>query len=183
MNEFLLLILEKVCEAIYFSMFLIFGKRLKEKRILFTCIMIVEYLLLKTVLKYNIWFNISYVFITYIVLKVLYKEKAQITDIFLFASASIILIIFSVICAMIALLTNNYYIALILNRLLLFAFVFFARNKINNLYVKFYSCWNRHNDKKKIRSLTLRNISIIIFNIMFWALNVLFIICINTYKT
>ena len=39
MNEFWLLILEKVFEAIYFSLFLIFGKGLKEKRILFVFIM------------------------------------------------------------------------------------------------------------------------------------------------
>lgn len=183
MNELLLLMLEKICEAIYFSVFLIFGKGLKEKRLLFTCIMIVEYLMITKIIQYNIWIHISYIAITYITLKVLYKEKCQITDVFLFAFASILLILISVICAIFAFVINNYYIALILNRVLLFGCIFILKDKIYNLYIKFYSRWNRHNDKKKIRSLTLRNISIIIFNIMFWALNLLLIICLNTYKT
>ena len=45
-NIMLMLFLEKVCEAIYFSLFLIYGKNLKEKRILFIGIMIFECLMI-----------------------------------------------------------------------------------------------------------------------------------------
>ena len=109
---------------------------------------------------------------TFINLKVLYKEKAQITDIFLFTAASIVLIALSAIVYIIHIHTyNNYDIARIINRISLFLFLYLSRNKIRELYKKFYSHWNRHNNPKAIKSLTLRNISIIIFNLMFWIIN------------
>ena len=177
MFNILLLFLEKVCEAIYFSLFLIYGKNIKEKRLLFICIMIAEYLMITKLIEYNIWIHISYIALTYINLKVLYKEKAQITDIFLFASASIILILFSGIFAI--LVYNNllnYIIALILLRTCLFLFLILNMKNINGLYKAFWKRWNR-NKTSKIKSLTLRNISIIIFNLMFYSINLAMIIC------
>lgn len=170
--EIIRLILEKILEAIYFSLFLIIGKKLKNKRILLTCIMIFEYIMLTSIIEYNVFFQFAYTFIVFVNLKVLYKEKAQITDIFLFASASIILILMSLFTYITALYTyKNYFISLIINRILLFAFLYLSRNKIREIYKKFYSYWNRHNNPKAIKSLTLRNISIIAFNLMFWIIN------------
>lgn len=173
----LMLFLEKVCEAIYFSLFLIYGKNLKEKRILFIGIMIFEYSMITKLIQYNIWIHISYIIMTYINLKVLYKEKAQITDIFLFMVASIILILFSGIFAI--LVYNNiinYIVAIILLRICLFLFLFFNTKNINGVYKTFCKSWNR-NKNSKIKSLTLRNISIIIFNLMFYSINLAMIIC------
>lgn len=165
-------IIVKFLEPIYFSLFLIIGKNLKNKRILLTCIMIFEYLMLTSLIKYNVALQFMYTFMSFVNLKVLYKEKAQITDIFLFTAASIILIIISFLMFFIHIYTyNNYDIALILNRIITFAFLYFGRNKIRELYKKFYLNWNRHNNPKAIKSLTLRNISIIAFNLMFWIIN------------
>lgn len=172
MNELILLILEKVLEAIYFSLFLIFGKGIKNKRLLFTGIMIFQYLILTSIIKYNVIFQLMYTFLSFINLKVLYKDKAQITDIFLFALASIILIIISIgSYAIIYFTVGKYIVALILNRILLFSILFLLKNKINKLYKKFYSLWNRHNLPNQMKSLTVRNISIIIFNLMFYIIN------------
>ena len=179
----LILFLEKVCEAIYFSLFLIYGKNLKEKRLLFIAIMIFEYLMITKLIQYNIWIHISYIIMTYINLKALYKEKAQITDIFLFMVASIILIVVSAISYIIVQHTISIYlVALILRRLLLFLTLFVIKNKINNYYKKFYSLWNKYKNPNKIRSLTLRNISIIIFNIMFYTINIGMVIAFNFYN-
>ena len=90
------LLFGQVFEAIYFALFMIFSKRIKTRKCLFIGLMIVEYLLLKTFLHYTVWFQISYTFITYIILKILYKEKAQVTDIFTFAIGSFLLIISTV---------------------------------------------------------------------------------------
>lgn len=140
----LLIFLEKILEAIYFSLFLIIGKDLKNKRILFTLLMIFEYLLLKSFFHFNVAFQVSYTFMTYLILKVIYKEKAQITDIFLFAAASIILIAISIFSYLIILYTLKiYFVALILNRVLIFAFLYIFRKQIRNYYIKFYSLWNR----------------------------------------
>lgn len=172
MKEFLYQVLVQVPEPVYFSLFLIIGKNIKEKRLLLTGIMIVQYLLLMHIFPYNIWFQIIYTFMSFVNLKVLYKEKAQVTDIFLFTAASILLILISAFCygAFYATI-KNYTIALIINRILIFVVLYFSKNKIRSIYKKFCSIWNRHNNPKKIRSLTLRNISIIIFNLMFWLIN------------
>lgn len=176
MNDIFLLFLEKICEAIYFSLFMIYGKNLKEKKLLFIGIMIFEYLLLKHFIKFNVYFQLVYTFMSFINLKVLYKEKAQVTDIFLFAAASLILVLISISCYGIIYFTiKNYIVALIINRILLFAFLYFSKNKIKKVYKKFCSLWNRHNNPKKIRSLTLRNMSIIAFNLAFWLMNFLII--------
>ena len=172
----LMLFLEKVCEAIYFSLFLIYGKNLKEKRLLFISIMIFEYLALKYFIRFNVLFQLSYTFMTYLTLKVLYKEKAQITDIFLFMSASIFLIIISVLCGIIIFKHLNWYIYfLILNRIIIFSFVFLIKNKLYNIYTKFFRSWNKKHNPK-IKSITLRNISVIIFNLMFYFINLCMLI-------
>lgn len=162
----------KFAEPIYFALFLIIGKDLKNKKLLLTCIMIFEYYMLTYIFPFNVWFQFIYTFIVFVDLKFLYKEKAQITDIFLFSAASIVLILISIIVYLSILYTlNNYYIALIINRIILFSFLYFNKNNIRNLYKKFYSHWNRHNNPRVIKSITLRNISVISFNLMFWIIN------------
>lgn len=52
------ILLGQIPEAVYFSLFLIFTKEIKEKRILFTSLMIIEYLLLLYVFPYSIWSHI-----------------------------------------------------------------------------------------------------------------------------
>lgn len=176
MNDITLLFLEKICEAIYFSLFLIYGKNLKEKRLLFIGIMIFEYLALKYFIKFNVLFQLSYTFMTYLTLKVLYKEKAQITDIFLFMVASIFLIVISVLCGIIIFNHLDWYIYfLILNRIIIFSFVFLTKNKLYNVYTKFFKNWNKKHNPK-IKSITLRNISVIIFNLMFYFINLCMLI-------
>lgn len=174
MYEFSLLMLEKVFEAVYFSLFLICGKNIKEKRLLFVSIMIFEYLALKYFMHFSVCFHLIYTFMSFINLKVLYKEKAQITDIFLFMTASFILMI---ICGISYGMLGgwksiiNYLMALILSRILIVLFLLIFSNKINEYYKKIYMLWNKHSYKNKMKSLTIRNISIILFNVMFYIIN------------
>ena len=182
MEELILLILEKVLEAIYFAMFLIVGKNIKNKKLLFIGIMVFEYLMLKSFIRYSVYFQVAYTFMTYVNIKVLYKEKAQITDIFLFTVGSLILIATSVLCYGIIYFTIHEYVwVLLINRPLIFALLYLGRNKIPQIYKRFCSLWNRHNIPNQIKSLTLRNISIIVFNLMFWLINVGMLIAYNYY--
>ena len=172
MEELILIFLEKVLEAVYFSMFLLIGKNIKNKKLLFIGIMVFEYLMLKFFINYSVYFQLAYTFMAYVTLKVLYKEKAQITDIFLFMIASLILIATSALCYAIIYFTIHKYIwVLLINRPLIFAIIYWGKNSIPKLYKKFCGLWNRHNIPNTIKSLTLRNISIIIFNLMFWLMN------------
>jgi len=170
--EIIRLISAKVLEPLYFSLFLIYGKDLKHKRLLLTLIMIFEYIMITELIEFNVWLQFIYTFMTFVNLKVLYKEKAQITDIFLFGVASIILIISSAFFSLIIWYTiRNYYLVIFLNRTFIFGFVLLFKDRIRNLYKKFCSLWNRHNNPKGPKSLTIRNISIIAFNLMFYVIN------------
>lgn len=175
MNNIILLFLEKICEAIYFSLFLIYGKNLKEKRILFIGIMIFEYLALKYFIKFNVLFQLSYTFMTYLTLKVLYKEKAQITDIFTFTIASIMMIVIDMLAYFISsIFTNNFIVIVIIDKIAIFVTLFLLRNKLPNIQKLYKRLWNR-NDKetKKIKSTTFRCINLIIFNVTFYVLNII----------
>ena len=53
--DILEIILGQIPEAVYFAVFMILVKELKEKRFLFIISMIIEYLLVLNVLPYSIW--------------------------------------------------------------------------------------------------------------------------------
>lgn len=173
--------LGQIPEAVYFALFMILVKKLKEKRLLFISIMICEYLLLKYLFVFNIWFQISYTVMTYVTLKVLYKEKSQITDIFTFGIASLVLIICSIISGGLYLL--NPIIGIISSRVLPFMIIFIFRNKLHNIQ-KLYKChWNRNDEvKTKIKSTTFRCLNVVIFNLMFYIINAGMIYAILTRK-
>lgn len=167
------LFLGQIPEAIFFALFLIFAKNIKEKRIIFTILMIIEYLLLIYTFQYNWFFHIGFMITTFLTLKILYKEKSQITDIFILLIAYIIMILSCMILYFIIWATlNNYIIYVILHRtfLISFLFVFYKRlNKIQNIYKNF---WNKNNKtNKNIKSVTFRSFNIVAFNIIFYIIN------------
>lgn len=173
------LLIGQIPEAIYFALFMIYAKGIKEKKILFIVLMIVEYLLLKYSFQYNWFFQIGYMITTFLTLKVLYKEKSQIIDIFILMFAYIIIMLFSGISFFIAYNTiKNIIITNIICKIFLFTFIFLNRKKlykITEIYKKF---WNRNDKKfKRIKTTTFRSINIIIFNIMFYIINIGMTIC------
>ena len=167
------LLLGQIPEAIYFALFMIFTKRLDKKQILFTILMIIEYILLFNFTPVTIWSHISYFIITYMILRLLYNEKSQITDIFTLGIASILVIIISMISyIMVAATIKDIIVCNVLAKIMLFIILYFSRNKlykIQNMYKKF---WNR-NDKipKPMKSTTFRCINLVLFNIMFFIIN------------
>ena len=135
--------------------------------------MVIEYLLLKYFIEYNIWFQIAYTIIQYILLKILYKEKAQITDIFTFTIASGILILFCMILYFLIWHTaNDYLLYVILNRVCLIGFLIIFHNKLHKIQDLYKLLWNR-NDKRetKMKSTTFRALNVVIFNTIFYIIN------------
>lgn len=135
--------------------------------------MIVEYLLLKLAFSYNVMMQILYTFLSYIILKMLYKEKAQIIDIFTFTIASIVIIITSAIMFFIANATfKNLDICIILHKILLFTLLFIFKNKLYNIQLLYKKLWNRNFNKKyKIKTTTFRAINVVAFNVIFYIIN------------
>lgn len=164
------LFLGQIPEAVYFGLFLILTKNIKEKRLLFLLLMIVEYVLLTRCIFFNTWFQVAYTIMTFLTLKVLYKDKAQITDIFTFGIASIVLIILSAISF--SLFGPDMKLVTLYSRLLLVLFLVITHKRLHNIQKMYNLLWNR-NDlvKKKVKSTTFRSLNVVIFNVMFYVIN------------
>ena len=167
------LLLGQIPEAIYFALFMIFTKRLDKKQILFIILMIIEYILLFNFTLVTIWSHISYFIITYMILRLLYNEKSQITDIFTLGIASIILMLVSGIFYGITYFTfKNIIVCTILAKICLFILLHIFKHKLPLIQNMYKHLWNR-NDKipKLMKSTTFRCINIILFNLMFLLIN------------
>lgn len=170
-------------EVLYFTLFITYTKNIKEKRIKLFLLISIAYFLCMLVQQYNVIYYILLIALVYIILKILYKNKTQIIDIFVFSLSTIYLTLLA--CISLMLFTDdlsNYYILYFIARILLFV-PFIFKNKFNVLYKKYCKLWNR-NDKEKrpIKSITLRNISLIVINVTIFILNVATISIINFLK-
>lgn len=176
MNIFEIL-LGQIPEALYFSLFMIFTKNLKEKRLLFTFLMILEYLFLAHIIGFNIWFQVSYIFITFLILKTLYKEKAQIIDIFTFMIGSIIMgLIDGILYYIVWKIWNNYLIYVIIVRSIQVVFFLIFHNKLYKIQNLYKLLWNRNKQHpNKIKSATFRSLNIVVFNLMFYFINIVIV--------
>jgi hypothetical protein len=162
--------LGQIPEAIYFALFMILAKQLKEKRLLLTVVMIIEYVLLFNIISFSIWSHVLFFATVYILMKVLYKEKCNITDVFTLGIASLMLIPISIVSYFITF--GNIIITSIVSRILMFLLLYLFRNKLCNIKKLYNKLWNR-NDKvnKKMKSTTFRSLNVVIFNFMFYAIN------------
>lgn len=170
------LLVGQIPEAIYFALFMIYAKGLKDKRAIFTTLMVLDYVLLLNIFPYDIYGKILYTAITYLILKILYKENAQIIDVFVFVLSVIILGILSVPLLLLNNIINNIYITCIISKILLFILLFVFKDKLHNFYRIYCKHWNRNDKiKKRIKSLTLRNISVVAFNLTFYLTHIVLI--------
>ena len=176
------LLLGQIPEAIFFALFMIYAKNLKEKRVLFILLMIAEYLLAKHTFTYSWLFHISYMIIIFITLKYLYKEKSQITDIFLIIYSYVIMLFLSLVSYIpILIFINNFFVSLIINRILMILFLILFKDKLIILQNFLKKKWNRKKDNKGIKSTTVRCINLVIFNLFFYLINILMIFFINNW--
>ena len=163
------LLLGQIPEAIYFALFMILVKNIKEKRILFIVLMILEYVLLKLAFPFNMWFQVTYTFMTYVISKILYREKSQIIDIFTFSIGSIILILIS--AGVSILFNHNITLVVLSSRILMFTFLFIFRHKLNKIQNLYKLLWNRNDKPKRIKTTTFRAINTVVFNLLFFIIN------------
>lgn len=166
------IILGQLPEAVYFAIFMILVKGLKEKRFIFTISMVIEYLLVLNILPYSIWSYVLYFVLSFLLLKILYKDKSNVTDIFTMGIASVIIIIVSIFSYFIvSLFSTNVTIGNLCQKVILFFIILVYKSylpKINNIYKKL---WNRSKHSYKIKSTTFRVLNLIVFNFSFVVIN------------
>ena len=170
-------------EVLYFTLFLIHTKKLENKRIKLFCLIAISYFLCILVQSFQILFYMLLIALIYIILKLLYKKKIQIIDVFIISLSYFWVILLSFI--MIFFLDDNYsnyWMLYVINRILLFV-PFIFKSKFNNIYKKYCSLWNRNDRQKRpIKSITLRNISLILLNSFVFFINITIINMINYMK-
>ena len=172
-----------VPEVLYFYLFLIYTKNIKEHRIKLLIFILISYTLCVLLAPYKEIYYIGFIVLIYCSLKIIYNKKTQIIDIFVFSISTISLSFIGFICS--RFVNNNYiiyYICAFVNRILLFV-PFIFKDKFNILYKKYCSLWNRNYEKKQpIKSITLRNISLIILNIFIFIMNIISVSMTNFIK-
>lgn len=166
-NFIVSLLLGMLPEVLYFTLFLSFTKNIKTKRLKLFILLAIGYILLIMICRYQLIFYLAYIVYSYLVLKVLYKS--EIIDFFICSLGYSYLTIISILAFIVI---PNYWIAFAINRILLFA-PFVLKKKFNKLYMLYRNLWNR-NDKVKqpIKSLTLRNCSLLMINTFIIILDV-----------
>ena len=177
------LLLGMLPEVLFFTLFLVYTKNIKEKRFKLFLLITLIYFACIMVSRFKTLYYVFFIILIYLALKILYKEKTQIIDIFVFSLSTIYLSLIGYMCSR---FVNNsyfiYYIMLIINRGLLFIPFIFKRN-FNKLYKMHCELWNRNDKiKRPIKSITLRNLSLVILNSFIFILNIMIIYVINTFN-
>ena len=159
-------------EVLYFTLFITYTKNIKEKRLILFILISIVYFFCMLIQQYKLIYYLLFVVLVYFSLKILYKKKIQIIAIFIISLAETIILFLSYFCFLcIKKDLSNYYLFYAIDRILLFS-IFIFRNKFNVIYKKYCKLWNR-NDKEKrpIKSITLRNISLILMNLVIAFMN------------
>lgn len=154
-------------EFLYYFLFISKIKQLDKKNIIwFFILTFINCFLAVLRINHNFIMYVMFDIAEYLILKVLYRDKTCITDFFLLLSIEIYLLVISGLCYF---LIPNYMIAYVINRIIIFAPLIFI-NKIRYFYKKYRQMWNRNDSKKNpIKSITLRNTSIVIMDILIVA--------------
>lgn len=178
MNIILSIFLGMLPEVIYFYLFFIYVKNIKEKRIKLFLGILISYLLCIFLAPYEIFYYVIFIVFLYATLKILYLKEIQIIDVFIVMYGISYLALLSLLIYF-AYDFKSYVVCYIINRILLFS-IFIFRKHFNKLYIKYCKYWNRNdNIKRPIKSITLRNVSLIILNCIIFIINMICIYMIN----
>ena len=174
-NFLVSIVLGLLPEVLYFSLFLIYTKNIKEKKLKLFILLAIGYILLIMICRYQLLLYIIYIIYSYIILKILYKS--QIIDFFI---CSIGLTYMTIVSYLLFLIIGSDYIAYyIIARITLFS-IFMFRKYFNKLYMRYRKMWNINNGEK-VKSLTIRNISLLFINTMILVMNIVMIVALNYY--
>ena len=170
-NFIVSILLGLIPEVLYFTLFLVYCKNLKEKRLKLFGLLSLGYIALIMICRYQLLFYVAYVLYSYLILKWVYKS--HILDLFVCSIGLGYMTIVAFIGYIV--LGSNYLVYYIVARVLLYL-IFIFRNKFNKVYKFYRECWNRNSDNK-IKSLTLRNLSIVFLNLMIILFHICAILC------
>lgn len=174
-NFIVSLIFGMLPEVLYVTLSIIFVKDIKNTRLKLFGLLILGYVLLIMICRYQLLFYLGYIVYVYIVLKKLYKSK--VIDLFVVSVISAYLTLMSFISFK---LIDNYVFACIINRALLFIPICLLNYRLNDVYNMYWILWDRR-EGNKIKSITIRNMSLTLTNIFIVLLNIAVILSLIDY--
>lgn len=177
------ILLGLIPEVLFLTLFLTKTKNIKEKRLKLFIVIAIFYFVSMLIQQYKTIFYVLFIFLLYLSLKIVYKDKVQIIDLFVATIPFMWISILSYICFIFLKEDlSNYYMLYIIDRIFLYIPLLFGKY-FNLAYKKYCKLWNR-NDKEKrpIKSITLRNISLLVINITIFLMNLYVISIINFIK-
>lgn len=165
------ILLGLIPESLFFSIFIIGAKHIEEKRACFCILSIGLFILLGMFLAYNLWLYVILTVALFVLMKWLYKST-EFVDLFLLTIPYLVLALAGYFCyGITAYLPPEYYpnlVGLVLNRFFIFIILSALYPHLNKWYNSYKKIWNVHVDNK-IKSITVRNISILLCNGMIMA--------------
>lgn len=163
-------------ESLFFAYFIIVAKQIKTHRTVLCLLFCLLNVGMASVFAFTLWYHFLMIFGMYGVLYLLYRYP--VIDVFLLASASIILSLLSAVCLF---MVPNYIVGFALNRTFLAGFLLIFQPVIKSSYDTYINNWDITSGAK-IKSLTLRNISLISLNIFLTTANVFIVFYQNAFQ-
>lgn len=162
-------------EILYLTTSICCVKGIKEKRVLFYVLLLITGILYSLIMRWQLWYYLAYISSIFLIMKILYKS--HISDLFVFMIFFAWIAITSYIAILIA---GRSIIGFIIQRILMFS-IFALRGKFKKWYKSYRELWNRRDDNR-IKSITLRNISLIFLNAFIVFMNFILIFLQNFSK-
>lgn len=160
-------------EVLFLILFVDNIKNFKGKKIKLFMMIGLTYFLCLLIKQYVILYYFLFIIFTYFIFKILYKNETELIDIFIISFATMYLTLVGFVTFLfVDNNLSNYYLMYIVNRFLLFS-IFIFKNKIKNFYSKYYKFWNRNDSiKKPFKSITIRNVSLVLINVFVFSINI-----------
>lgn len=158
MNFLISMLLGMIPEVLYITLMTSYLEGIETKRIRLFVLNSFGYIVLIMVCRFELIFYIAYIIYLYWVLKLMFK--VQITSFFMISVVFSSVAWISFVCSF----YPNYYVGYVISRTMLYTIYLFRAN-FYILYKRYRACWNR-NITHKIKSITLRNCSLVFINAM-----------------
>lgn len=170
MNFIISLLLGMLPEVIYITAMTSYLEGIKAKRIRLFLVNSLGYIVLIMTCRFELLFYIAYIIYLYWLLKL--NFKIHITSFFMISIVFSSIVWISFICSFF----SSYLLGYIMSRLFLAIIYLYLRKELKLVYAKYKACWNR-NSVHKIKSITLRNCSLVFINAMVVVLNIFLMMC------
>lgn len=147
-----------IFQPLYTCLFILNTKRIKENRKYFIILTIIDYTILLKFLSFKNGINVDFLFVIllYLNLKIVYKNKARITDLITYIISDLVLGLINIISYFIF---GMNFIGLIFALIIPLIILKLISNKLNIIEQLYNKYWNRRKEKLKIKSITVRGIS------------------------